>query len=176
MTKFNLQDTIQILERTPSVLKTLLAGLPDHWTMQNEGGETWSPYDVVGHFIHGEKTDWIPRARLILSGEEGNLNTFISFDRFAQFDNSKGKTLADLLEEFAQLRAENIAILKSFSLTQELLNKQGIHPELGLANLRQLLATWTVHDLGHIVQISRVMAKQYTNEVGVWKAYLAVLK
>lgn len=170
---FNLDSSIQILERTPQVLKTLLQHLSTDWTQHNEGGETWSPYDVIGHLIHGEKTDWIPRSAIILSDKADK--TFELFDRFAQFENSKGKTLDQLLDEFEQLRAENIKTLKSWNLQEADYNKTGIHPEFGTVNLKQMLATWTAHDLGHILQISRVMAKQYTTEVGPWKQYLRVL-
>lgn len=170
---FQLQHSIQILERTPQVLKTLLQNLSPDWTQHNEGGDTWSPYDVIGHLIHGEKTDWIPRSAIILSDKEDK--SFEEFDRFAQFEASKGKTLAQLLEEFEQLRAENIKTLKSWDLQEADFEKEGVHPEFGKINLKQMLATWTAHDLGHILQISRVMAKQYTTEVGPWKQYLRVL-
>ncbi|MEQ9467218.1 MAG: DinB family protein [Ekhidna sp.] len=170
--QFDLSKSIQVLERTPAVLKALLEGLPKDWTAPNEGPDTWSPYDVVGHLIHGEVTDWIPRAEIILSQSGTH---FTPFDRFAQFENSKGKNLQQLLDEFAVLRSQNIAKLQSFNLTEEDLKLEGTHPALGSVTLKNLLATWTVHDLNHIVQISRVMAKQYKEEVGVWTEYLAVL-
>jgi hypothetical protein len=170
--QFNIQQAIQILERTPSVVETLLKDLDDDWTMQNEGGETWSAFDIVGHYIHGEKTDWIPRMQIILG--EGDKH-FVPFDRFAQFEESKGKTLAQLLAEFDILRKENLNILRGISFTDELFDRKGIHPTFGEVTLRQLLATWVVHDLTHIHQLSRVLAKQYQQEVGPWYEFLGVL-
>ena len=173
MMEFEPGKATLILERTPSVLKELLAGLPPDWTHQNEGEETWSPYDVIGHLIHGEETDWIPRAEIILG--DGSNKTFEPFDRFAQFEKSEGKTLQQLLDEFETLRAQSLKKLSSFNLTEEDLRRTGMHPELGEVTLKQLLATWVTHDLGHIVQISRVMAKQYKTEVGPWKKYISVI-
>lgn len=170
--QFNLHTSIEILERTPLALNQLLSGLSANWTSPNEGPDTWSPYDVVGHLIHGEVTDWIPRTEIILS-QSGT--PFTPFDRFAQFESSKGKNLQLLLDKFAELRSQNIAKLKSFNLSEKDLDLEGTHPELGSVKLKNLLASWVVHDLGHIVQISRVMAKQYKDEVGVWTEYLAVL-
>ena len=152
----------------------MLIGLSEEWIQNNEGAETWSPYNIVGHLIHGEKTDWIPRMKHIL--ELGTSEPFVPFDRFAQFQESQGKTLSSLLEEFARLRMENLQILKNTTLDEDALSKKGIHPALGEVTLRQLLACWTVHDLGHIAQISRVIAKQFSNEVGPWIAYLGILK
>lgn len=172
--KFKLQHTIEILERTPKVLTELLSGLPDDWTMHNEGGNTWSPFNVLGHLIVGEKTDWIPRMNIIL--EHGTDQTFERFDMTAHFEASKGKTLTQLLQEFTRLRQESLQTLKSANLEEDALDKQGIHPAFGLVSLRQLLATWTVHDLGHIAQVSRVIAKQYASEVGPWTAYLGILR
>ncbi|MBZ0202136.1 MAG: DinB family protein [Ignavibacteria bacterium] len=171
--KFDLNESIDILSRTPAVLETLLSGLSNDWLNNNEGGESWSPYDIVGHLIHGEKTDWIPRMEIILSDSLDK--NFSPFDRFAQKTQSKGKSLSELLEEFMTIRKKNIENLKSKNLTASDLTKTGIHPEFGEVTLEQLLATMTVHDLGHIAQISRVMAKQYFAEVGPWKAYLPVL-
>lgn len=171
--KFELDKGIAMLERTPGVLKTMLAGLSEEWTHKNEGGDSWSPFDVVGHLIHGEKTDWMVRTGLIL--REGSNRTFEPYDRFAQFENSKGKTLDALLREFAELRSENLAALRSKQLTPAHLDRQGIHPELGPVTLSQLLSAWVVHDLGHIAQVSRVMAKQYAAEVGPWPKYLTIL-
>lgn len=162
-----------ILRRTPSTLSLLLQDLPDAWLMTNEGPDTWSPYDVVGHLIHGEETDWIPRAKMIL--EHGEDRAFTPFNREAMFEKSKGKTIAELLDTFAQMRAESLRELDALNLTPELLEKRGLHPELGPVTLSQLLATWTVHDLGHIGQIVRVMSKQYGDAVGSWQAYLPVL-
>ena len=170
---FNLNRAIPILERTPSVLSNMLKGLPDAWVFANEGPDTWSPYDIVGHLIHGEKTDWIPRIRHILSQEP---SPFEPFDRFAQFTNSKGKSLDQLLTTFTELRSNNIEILKGLSLTEADLLLEGIHPALGTVKLAQLLSTWTVHDLNHIAQVARVMANVYGEETGPWSAYLSILK
>ena len=171
---FSLVKTIDILERTPSVLENLLSDLHDDWTMQNEGGESWSPYAIMGHLVHGETADWMPRLYIILSDREDRV--FEPFDRFAQFEDSQGKSLSDLIEEFKFLRQQNLKDLKALNLTQLDLQRQGQHPELGTVILQELLATWSVHDLGHIAQITRVMAKQYEDEVGVWREYLGILK
>ena len=171
--QFSLETALPVLERTPSVLNELLCGLGDEWTTQNEGPETWSPFDVVGHLIHGDRTDWIPRARIIL--EHGETRPFDPFDRFVQFEESRGKPMKTLLDEFAALRDQNLMALQDMNLSREDFDRRGIHPELGTVTLGQLLATWVVHDLGHVAQIGRVMAKQYGGEVGVWKNYLGVL-
>ena len=171
---FEIEKTLEILQRTPVTLENLLIGLSNEWLMNNEGGNTWSPYEIVGHLIHGEKTDWIPRARIILSDSQNK--TFEPFDRHAQSREPQSKTVIELLEEFKKLRFENIKELQSLNIDDVALSKKGIHPELGEVNLQQLLSTWVVHDLGHISQISRVMAKQYKDEVGVWKEYLGILK
>ncbi len=171
--KFDLHKSLEILERTPEVLGRLLSGLSGDWAMKNEGEGTWSPFDVVGHLIHGEQTDWIPRLKTIL--EHGTSKPFEPFDRFAQIEISKGKTLNSLLSEFIRLRSENLQILRNTFLDGEVLDRKGMHPELGEVSVRELLAAWTAHDLGHIVQISRVMAKQYKTEVGPWAAYLKVV-
>jgi len=155
---FAIEDATDILARTPSTINALLRGLPASWTLAHEGGETWSPFDVIGHLIHGERTDWVPRARVIL--EHGEARPFATFDRFAQFENSKGKSMTQLLDEFARLRAENLDTLRSWSLSEDQLDLEGMHPELGLVTLRQLLSTWVVHDLTHIRQIVTVMAKR----------------
>ena len=168
-----LEDAVAILERTPDSLAALLDGLQEKWTVATEGDGTWSPYDVIGHLIHGERTDWIPRARHILAGEK---RPFERFDREAQFVESRGKSLRDLLTTFRQLRRENLALLKGMSLTEDDLGRKGIHPELGTVTLGQLIATWFVHDLDHVVQIARTMAKTYTDETGPWIAFLSVLK
>jgi DinB family protein len=170
---FAVAEATAILERTPATLDALLRGLPEHWIAANEGDETWSPFDVVGHLIHGERTDWIPRARIIL--QHGEARPFDRFDRFAQLDVSKGRTLPSLLDEFATLRTQNLQELAAFQLTDSDLDRRGTHPELGVVTLRQLLATWTAHDLDHIMQISRVLARQYSDEVGPWRAYLRVI-
>jgi hypothetical protein len=170
---FDIDKSIEILSRTPAVLESLLYDLPDHWTRSNEGADTWSPFDILGHMVHGEKSDWIPRAMIIL--EYGESRVFDPFDRFAMFDQSYGKSVEDLLHEFTLLRQQSIEELREMELTPELLARRGTHPEFGTVTLAQLLATWVVHDLGHIAQITRVMAKQYTEAVGPWKAYLSVL-
>jgi uncharacterized damage-inducible protein DinB len=169
---FNIDESLEILERTPSVLITLLNNLDEKWTSNNEGENTWSPYDVIGHLIHGEKTDWIPRMMIIL-GEDDNKN-FVPFDRLAQFEESKGKSLAELLDEFKTRRRQNLIKLKSIVFNEQLLNREGIHPEFGKVTLKQLLATWVVHDLAHLCQISRVMAKQYGQEIGPWIKYFSI--
>lgn len=171
--KFEIGKSIGILERTPAVLKTLLYNLHTDWIMNNEGPETFSPYDVVGHLIHGEKTDWRVRAAIIL--EYGTSKTFIPYDRFAQYRESEGKTLQQLLDEFETLRYENLAWLKSLHLSETDLDKKGLHPSLGEVTLRNLFSTWVVHDLTHIAQITRVMAKQYKDEMGPWPEYFRIL-
>ena len=168
---FNIKESLKILERTPGILENLLTGLDEEWIFSNEGKDTWSPYDVIGHLIHGEKTDWIPRMKIILNEKN---KQFIPFDRFAQFENSKGKTMTELLGEFKRLRTENLRLLGEISFTEEMLNRKGIHPEFGEVTLRQLLATWVVHDLGHLCQVSRVMAKQYGEEIGPWVKYFSI--
>ena len=171
---FSLQKSIEVLERTPVVIKDLLENISDDWSISNEGGETWSPYDIVGHLIHGDNTDWMNRVEIILS--VGNVKNFKPFDRFAQFKENKGKTLNSLLDEFAMLRNNNLDKLKSKKITEIDLDKTGIHPSFGEVTLRQLLSAWTVHDLNHIAQISRVMAHQYKDSVGPWIEYLRILK
>jgi DinB superfamily len=171
--KYNIQKSIEILERTPAALTAMLLGLSDDWVMVNEGSETFSPYDVVGHLLNGEKTDWPVRARIIL--EYGETKTFDEWDRFAQYEQSRGKTLPQLLEEFAIIRNENISWLKSLNLTEADLDKKGMHPNLGEVSLRNLLATWVVHDLTHTAQVVRVMAKQYATEMGPWAEYFRIL-
>ncbi len=170
---FDLTSGTAVLERTPSTLRAMLDGLPSVWTDATEGPETWSPYVIVGHLIHGERTDWIARAEIILA--QGAERHFTPYDRFAQFRESEGKSLADLLDEFARLRAGNLATLAGWRLTDAQLSLEGEHPEFGAVTLRQLLATWVAHDLGHIAQAARVMAKQYRDAVGPWRAYLPVM-
>jgi hypothetical protein len=172
--EFQIEPAVAVLSRTPATLNALLRNLPEPCLVQNEGPETWSPYDVIGHLIHGEETDWIPRAKIIL--EHGATRAFERFDRIAMFEKSKGKPIAELLDTFAHLRAKNLRELQSVNLTTELLDKRGRHPELGIVTLRQLLSTWVVHDLGHIRQIVRVMSKQYREAVGPWRAYLSILE
>ena len=170
---FTLEKSYEILERTPTVLRTLLSGLSDDWIMNNEGPETFSPYDVMGHLIHGEKTDWRDRTVMIL--EHGTEKTFVPFDRFAQFEASKGKSLTNLIDDFEKLRLDSLTWLKSLNLTEEDFNKKGTHPALGQVTLRQLLSTWVIHDLTHIAQVTRVMAKQYKSEIGPWIEYFRVM-
>lgn len=170
---FSLPDGVQILQRTPRVLRALLEGLPPVWTDGTEGPDTWSPLTVVGHLIHGERTDWIPRARLILA--QGEQRTFAPFDRFAQFTESAGKPMGQLLDEFETARTTSLATLQSWSLTEADMTLTGEHPVFGTVTLGQLLSTWVAHDLSHVTQISRVMAKQYRDAVGPWRAYLSVM-
>lgn len=170
---FNLDKSIEILERTPSAIEILLKDISDDWTLSNEGVDTFSPFDVVGHLIHGEKTDWMARMLIILGDNPDK--SFAPYDRFAQFEESKGKTMAQLLAEFKMLRQQNLAILKSKNLDAGDLQKTGIHPKFGEVTLQQLLATWTIHDLSHIAQITRVMCKQYKTAVGPWVEYLPIL-
>lgn len=170
---FQLDEAVAVLERTPATFRALLAGLPDVWVTCDEGPETFSPFDNVGHLIHGERTDWIARARIILA--QAAERRFEPYDRFAQVRESAGKSLADLLDEFAALRAENLSTLRGWNLTERELELEGEHPELGTVSLRQLLATWAAHDLGHIAQTTRVMAKRYREAVGPWRAYLPVM-
>ena len=170
---FELTTAIAILERTPSVLRAMLSGIGVEWIDANEGAETWSPYDNIGHLIHGERTDWIPRAQIILA--QGENRRFTPFDRFAQMRESKGQSLAELLGEFSRLRSDNLTTLAAWKPSDEQLALEGEHPELGIVTLRQLLSAWVVHDLGHIAQIARVMAKQYRGAVGPWREYLPVL-
>jgi DinB superfamily len=174
MMEQNLQYTMQLLARTPAALDALLRDLPDAWTLGNEGVNTWSAFDVVGHLIHGERTDWIPRARVIL--EFGETRDFEPFDRWGQERESEGKSLGQLLDEFARLRAEGLGELRAMNLQPDDLERHGRHPALGVVTLSQLLATWAAHDLTHLHQISRVMAHQYDAAVGPWHAYLGVLK
>lgn len=171
---FNVAQGIEILDRTPTIIEALVGGLSDDWLYGNEGPETWSPFDVVGHLIHGEKTDWIARLEIILSGSQNR--KFEPFDRFAQLNESQGRSLDDLLREFRVLRHRNVEILDSKNLTAADLAKTGEHPALGVVTLSQLLATWVAHDLDHVSQIARVMAKQYKAEVGPWVEYLKILR
>ena len=173
---FDLEQGIDILQRTPEVLSSLLSGLSDDWTRADEGPETWSPFDVVGHLIDGEETDWMARARIILSESEPVDRRFEPFDRFRHLQDTTGATLSERLERFATLRERNLRDLRALKLGPPELARTGVHPEFGAVTLSQLLATWVAHDLGHIVQISRVMAKQYTKAVGPWPAYLRVLQ
>lgn len=170
---FDLEHALEVLQRTPAVLHSLLHGLSDFWNMSNYGPNTFSPFDVVGHLIHGEETDWMVRAHIIL--EQGEAQPLPPFDRYAMFEASRGKSMADLLTTFAQLRKKNLNDLRALKLTPEQLNKRGNHPALGTVTLKQLLATWVAHDLNHLHQIAKAMAYQYRNEVGPWREYLTFL-
>lgn len=172
--QFELQHAIHVLRRTPATLNAFLRNLPEPWLNNNEGLETWSPHDIVGHLIHGEETDWIPRAKIIL--EHGETRPFDPFDRFAMRDKLKGKSTAELLDTFARMRTDSLQELEALNLTPASLDKRGTHPEFGAVTMKQLLSTWVVHDLGHVRQVARVMAKQYRDEVGPWRAYLPVLE
>jgi hypothetical protein len=173
-TEFNIAEAVALLTRTPASLNALLRGLPDVWVHSNEGKDTWSAFDIVGHLIFGERTDWMPRVRIIL--ESGEARPFDPFDRFAQFKESQGKSLEQLLDDFARLRKENLAALQALNLQPEDLKRRGRHPVLGVVKLSELLVAWVVHDLTHMHQLSRVMAHQYRKAVGSWSAYLGVLQ
>jgi hypothetical protein len=170
---YKINQAIEILSQTPYAIEALLKGLSEEWISANEGPETWSPYDVVGHLIHGEETDWIPRLKIIL--DSGTDHRFRPFNRTAMIEKSRGKRLSQLLDEFKKRRSESLLELKAANLSEEDLMRTGIHPEFGEVTLRQHLACWVAHDLSHIAQIVRVMAKQYKDEVGPWKKYLPVL-
>jgi hypothetical protein len=170
----NLDDTLSLLARTPATLNTLLRDLPESWTLRNEGENTWNAFDVVGHLVHGERTDWMPRVNCIL--QHGEAQAFEPFDRWAQDRESQGKSLAQLLDEFASLRSENLAALRALTLQPQDLARRGLHPSLGTVTLSQLLATWAAHDMTHLHQLSRIMAWQYRENVGPWSQYLGVLK
>ncbi len=172
---FNLEKSIALLERTPRAYRELYYGLGHNWTNINEGPDTWSAFDIIGHLIHGELTDWIPRARIMISDDEGS-KLLEPFDRFAQKELSKGKTIEQLLDEFERLRKDNLVTLRSWNLTEQQLDSTAIHPELGTVTLSQHLSTWTIHDMGHLYQLSRVMVKHYAEDVGPWKAYSRILR
>jgi hypothetical protein len=170
---FSLAHARALLARTPAILDVWLRGLPDEWLRANEGGESWSPYDVLGHYIHGEKADWIPRLSRML--EHGTSKPFDKFDRFAQFRDSEGKSAGDLLDEFALRRRESLAALDSLALDDAALDRRGLHPELGEVTVRHLLACWVAHDLDHLMQVARVLAHRHAGEVGPWRAYLRII-
>lgn len=172
--KQRLQYTVSLLSRTPAVLNALLRDLPETWTLRNEGGGTWSVFDIVGHLIYGERTDWIPRTRIVL--QFGETKTFEPFDRLGYLSESHGKSMEQLLDEFAHLRSENLSGLRALNLQHKDLELRGRHPGLGVVTLSELLAAWVGHDLTHLHQISRVMAHQYREAVGPWSAYLGVLR
>ena len=170
---FDLATGVAVLERTPATLRAMLSGLPSAWLDANEGPDTWSPYVIVGHLVHGERVDWISRARVILA--QGAQRRFEPVDRFAQFRDSEGKSIGDLLDELARLRAENLRTLAEWHLTDAQMELTGEHPAFGSVTLRQLLATWVAHDLSHIAQVARVMARQYREAIGPWREYLPVM-
>ena len=171
---FQLDQAIEILSRTPSVLKSMLSGLSKPWVHNNYGEKTFSPFDVVGHLIHGERTDWMARAEIIL--EHGESQAFEPFDRYAMYQASRGKTIGELLDSFESLRRQNIEKLKTLALTPQPFSGRGTHPELGPVTMRELLAMWVVHDLNHIAQIAKAMAFQYRDNVGPWLEYASILK
>jgi uncharacterized damage-inducible protein DinB len=170
---YQYKQAVEILRRTPATLTALLRGLPEAWTKSTEGPDTWSAYDVVGHLLHGDETDWIARARIIL--EHGETRPFDAFNRTAMFEKYQDFSLDQLLDAFAQVRARNLATLSEWRITPEQLTRTGAHPALGSVTLSQLLATWVVHDLNHLGQVVEVMARQYAEAVGPWSAYLAIL-
>jgi hypothetical protein len=170
---FEMERSIEVLRRTPDVLHAWLGGLSDFWCKSNYGPDTFSPFDVVGHLIYGERTDWMTRAHWIL--ERGDREPFPPFDRYAMYEASKGKSMSELLDTFASLRAAKIDDLESLELTPETLERRGNHPELGSVTLKQLIAVWVAHDLGHLHQVAKAMAFQYRDEVGPWRAYLTIL-
>ena len=172
--KFNLEESITLLKKTPKILHAFLNDLNAEWLMNNEGPETWSPYNVVGHLIYGEKTDWLIRAKIIMGNSRDK--TFEPYNRFAQQNDDPNVPIEELLSQFETLRTQNLKELVALNITEKDLNRKGVHPELGDVTLENLLSAWAVHDLGHIAQISRVMAKQYKDAVGPWTAYLGVLK
>ncbi len=186
--KFAIEEACRMLGQTPAVLRSMLAGVPPRWTSRNEGGTTWSPFDVVGHLIDGEETDWMPRARIILShgvpagsseGTDARLRaarTFAPFDRSRHLSINKGQSLDALLAKFKTLRLTNVATLRALNLTPAQLALCGIHPEFGEVTLEQLLATWVVHDFDHLGQIARTVARQYADAVGPWRAYLRIIQ
>ena len=171
--QFDMAASVDVLRRTPSVLHTLLDDLSEPWVRGHEGPETFSPFDVVGHLIDGEETDWIPRARIILA--RGSRPEFEPYDRLRHRKRNVGRTLPSLLQEFARLRTTNLDLLESWRLSETELELHGLHPKLGRVTLRELLASWVVHDLGHIAQVSRVMAKQYREAVGPWVSHLPIV-
>lgn len=173
MRNFDLRRAVDVLQRTPSVVTALLNGIDDSWARATEGPETFSPFDVVGHLIDGEKTDWLVRAEIIRRGDP--TATFEPYDRFGHWERNKGRALASLLDEFADLRKHNIDTLLSWQLTDTDLALTATHPRLGVVSLHQLLSTWVVHDLGHIAQITRVMAKHYKDDIGPWSAFLPIV-
>ncbi len=171
--QFTIEQGLEILRRTPDVLRSMLSGLSEPWVVSNYGDKTFSPFDVVGHLIHGERADWIARARIIL--EHGEARPFDPFDRYAMYEESRGKSIGELLDEFERLRSRNLDALAGLKLGPADLERRGTHPALGRVTLGELLATWVVHDLNHVAQIAKAMAYQYKERVGPWSAYLSIL-
>jgi hypothetical protein len=174
LTEFKMNEVVAVLTRTPATLDAMLRGLPDIWVRGNEGEDTWTAFDIMGHLVFTDRTDWMPRVRIIL--ESGEARPFEPLDRFAQLKESQDKSLEQLLDEFARLRQENLAALQALNLQEKDLARRGTHPAFGVVTLSQLLSTWAVHDLTHLHQLTRVMAHQYRDPVGPWSAYLGVLK
>ena len=172
--KFDLERSIEVLSATPATVRSLLGDLSEEWTASNGDRDDWQPYDIIGHYIYAEEADWIPRAKVILA--QADDRTFPPFDRYGHFERSDAETLADRLDEFERIRNENIQILRSWELVDEELELKGVHPEFGEVSLAELIATWVVHDLTHIRQITTVMAKRYEQAVGPWKEYLSILR
>jgi hypothetical protein len=173
MTTFTLDRSIEVLQRTPAALQSLLGGLGDFWTRSNYGADTFSPFDVVGHLIHADRTNWLPRLRVIL--DQGEATRFPVFDRYAMYAADKGKSMADLLSAFASIRREAIDQLKAMKLTEEQLDRRGVHPQLGPITMRNVLAAWVVHDLNHLHQVAKCMAYQYRDDVGPFREFLTIL-
>jgi hypothetical protein len=174
LTEFNITEAVAVLTRTPATLNSLLRGLPDVWVHSNEGKDTWSAFDIVGHLIFAERTDWMPRVQILL--EDGEARPFDPFDRFAQLHANRENSLEQLLDDFERLRQDNLTALGALDLKQESFERRGRHPTLGVVTLAELLATWAIHDLTHLHQISRVMAHQYRELVGPWRGHLGVLQ
>jgi DinB family protein len=173
-TQHDLQNTIALIARTPATLNALLRDLPETWTLRNEGEDTWSAFDVVAHLVHGERTDWMPRVRMVL--QSGDTRTFEPFDMQGHVGEGQGKSLSELLDEFARLRSENLAELRALNLRPQDLELRGRHPEFGTVTLSELLATWPAHDVTHLHQISRILAHQYRENVGPWSEYMGVMQ
>jgi len=171
--KYNINDATAILSRSPAILRNMLSGLDEPWIKNNYGKDTFSPFDVLGHLVHGEKEDWLGRAKIIL--EHGKSRPFDAFDRYAMYEDSKNKTIDDLLDEFESLRNANLSDLKNLNISEDQLSLKGTHPQLGTVTLSQLLATWVAHDLHHIAQICKAMAYQYKNELGSWLDYIGII-
>lgn len=168
-----LERAVEILGRTPAVLRAWLGGLADFWARSNYGEATFSPFDVVGHLIEAEQTNWMTRLRVMM--EHGDTKPFPAFERYAMYESSVGRSMDDLLESFAALRAKSLDALRVHDLTPEKLDLRGKHPDLGEVRVWHLIAAWVVHDLGHLHQVAKAMAFQYRDEVGPWREYLTIL-